>query len=83
MLSEIFCWIEATVEKEEFVNLFCSAGIIQIDGKRLPLGKITYFKDVIVLFDGLDEVVCHDYNKFFTNTRICSGKVLRPSSFLA
>ena len=39
------------------------------------LGKITYFKDVIILFDGLDKVVCHDYNKFFINACICSGKV--------
>ena len=67
--------IEVTVEKEEFVNLFCSSGIIQIDGRRLLLGKITYFKDVIILFDGLDKVVCHDYNKFFINACICSGKV--------
>ena len=82
LLSEIFYRIEAAVEKN-LVNLFCSPEVAQIDGRRLPLGKITYFKDVIILFDGLDEVVCHDYNKFFINTRICSGKVLRPSSFLA
>ena len=83
LLSEIFHRIEATVEKEEFVNLVCSSGIIQIDRRRLQLGKITYFKDVIILFDGLDEVVCHDYNKFFINAHIFSGKVLLPSSFVA
>ena len=83
LLSEIFHRIEAAVEKKEFVNLFCSSGIIEIDGRRLPLGKLTYFKDVIILFDGLDEVVCHDYNKFFINAHIFSGKVLLPSSFVA
>ena len=82
-LSDIFHRIEATVEKEEFVNLFCSSGIIQIDGRRLLLGKIAYFKDVIILFDSLDEVVCHGYNTFFINAHICSGKVLLPSSFAA
>ena len=81
LFSQIFHRIEVAVEKEEFVNLFCSSGKIQIDGRRLPLGKITYFKDVIILFDGLNEVVCHDYDKFFINARICSGKVLLPSSF--
>ena len=81
MLSEMFHRIGVAVGKEEFVNLFCSSGTIQIDRRRLPLGKITYFKDVIVLFDGLDEIVCHDYNKFFINTCICSRKVLLPSSF--
>ena len=65
LLSKIFYRIEATVEKENLVNLFCSPGVIQIDGRRLPLGKITYFKDVIILFDGLDEVVCHDCNQVF------------------
>ena len=83
LLSEIFHRVEATVEKEEFVNLVCSSGIIQIGGRRLPLEKITYFKDVIILFDGLDEFVCHDYNKFFINAQIFSGKVLLPSSFVA
>ena len=77
-----FSTIEAAVEKQNFVNLFCSADLIQIDGRRLLLGKITYFKDIVILFDGLDEVVCHDYNKFAINARICCGKVLLPSSFL-
>ena len=81
LLSEIFYRIEAAVEKEDLVNLFCSLGVIQIDGKRLPLGEITYFKDIIILFDSLSEFVCHDYNKYFVNARICSGKVLLPSSF--
>ena len=81
LLSEIFYRIEAAAEKENLVNLFCSPGVIQIDGRRLPLGEITYFKDIIVLFDSLSEVVCHDYNKYFVNARICSGKVLLPSSF--
>ena len=53
-----------------------------MDGRRLPLGKITYFKDIIILIDGISEVVCHDYNKLFINACICCGKVLLPSSFL-
>ena len=81
LLSEFFYRIEAAVEKN-LVNPFCSPEVVQIDGRRLPLGKITYFKDVIILFDGLDEVVCHDYNKFFINACICSGKVLLRSSFV-
>ena len=79
LLSKKFYRIEAIVEKENLVNLFCLPGVIQINGRRLPLGKITYFKDVIILFDGLDEVICHGCNKFFINARICSGKVLLPS----
>ena len=82
LLSEIFYRIEAAVKKRNFVNLFCSLGVIQIDSRRLPLGKITYFKDVIILIDSLSEVVCHDYNKLFINARICCRKALLPFSFL-
>ena len=63
--SETFHRIEVAVEKEEIVNLFCSSGIIQIDERRLALRKIIYFKDVIIVFDGLDEVVCRDYMLVF------------------
>ena len=64
LLSEIFYRIEEAVEKENYINLFCSPDLIQIDGRRLPLGKITCFKDVAILFDGLDEVICHDFKNF-------------------
>ena len=75
LLSEIFYRIEAAVAKENYVNLFFSPS------RRLPLGKITYFKDVIILFDGLDEIICHENRKLFINIGICSGKLLLPSSF--
>ena len=52
-----------------------------MDGTRLPLGKITCPKDVVILFDGLDEVICYNYKNFFVNARIYSGKVLLPSLF--
>ena len=82
LLLEIFYRIEDAVKKQNSLNLFFSLGVTQIDGRRLPLVKITYFKGVIILFDGLDEAVCHDYNNFFINACICSGKVLLPSSFV-
>ena len=82
LLSEFFYRTGAAVEKPNFINLFCSLWVIQIDGRRLPLGKITYFEDVIILIDGLSEVVCHEYNKLFINAHICCGKILLPSSFL-
>ena len=62
LLAEIFYRIEAAVEKENYINLFCSPDLIQIDG-RLPLGKITCFKIVVILFYGLDEVI-YDYKNF-------------------
>ena len=79
----MFYRIEAAVEKENYVSLFCSPNLIQIDGRRFPLGKITYFKDIVTLFDGLVEVIFHDYKNVFVNARSCSSKVLLPSSFVA
>ena len=61
LLAEIFYRIEAAVEKENYINLFCSPDLIQIDG-RLPLGKITCFKIVVILFYGLDEVIYDNKN---------------------
>ena len=74
--------LKAAVEKKKYINLFCSPNLIQI-GSRLPLGKMTGFKDVVILFDGLDEVICHDYNKFFVNARTSNSKALLTSSFVA
>ena len=51
LLSEIFYKIETAFKNENYVNLFCFPDLIQTDGRRLPLGKITYFKDVVILFD--------------------------------
>ena len=78
LLLEICYRIEDAVENQNLVNMFCSLGAIQIDGRRLLLGKITYFKDVIILFDGLSEVICHGYSKLFINAHICCRKVLLP-----
>ena len=76
--------LKAAVEKKKknYINLFCSPNLIQV-GSRLPLGKMTGFKDVVILFDGLDEVICHDYNKFFVNARTSNSKALLTSSFVA
>ena len=81
LLSEIF-FKSCTWKKKNYINLFCSPNLIQI-GSRLPLGKMTGFKDVVILFDGLDEVICHDYNKFFVNARTSNSKALLTSSFVA
>ena len=76
--------LKAAVEKKKknYINLFCSPNLIQV-GSRLPLGKMTGFKDVVILFDGLDEVICHDYNKFFINACTSNSKALLTSSFVA
>lgn len=35
------------------LNWICSNGLLPINAGQLPLYEITYFKDVIVLFDGI------------------------------
>ena len=82
LLSEIFFKSCSWKKKKNYINLFCSPNLIQV-GSRLPLGKMTGFKDVVILFDGLDEVICHDYNKFFINACTSNSKALFTSSFVA
>ena len=57
MLDKIFYVIGAKVNRkaEEF-NWLCSNDLIRINAGRLSTYKVTYFKDVIVLFDGGCEV---------------------------
>ena len=42
-----------------------------------------YFKDAVILFDGLDEVICHGQKNFLLMHVFALGKVLLPSSFVA
>ena len=42
----------------EKCHWLCSSGLIRIKAGRIPAYKTTYFKDVKVLFDGVNEVNC-------------------------
>ena len=63
------------------LNWICSNGLLAIKAGRLLLYKITYFKDVIVLFDGMREVNCKALKKYCIEVKVCKGKILLPENY--
>ena len=57
------------------LNLICSNSILAINVGWFPLYKITYFKDVVVLFDDICEVNRKDLKKYYIDVRVCKGKI--------
>ena len=63
------------------LNWICSNGLLAIKAGQLLLYKITYFKDVIVLFDGMREVNCKALKKYYIEVKVCKGKILLPENY--
>ena len=63
------------------LNWICSNGLLAIKAGRLLLYKITYFKDVIVLFDGMREVNCKALKKYYIDVKVCKGNILLPENY--
>ena len=63
------------------LNWICSNGLLVINAGQLPLYKITYFKDVIILFDGIHEVNCKGSKKYYVDVKFCKRKILLPENF--
>ena len=58
------------------LNWICSNGLLPINAGQLPLYKITYFKDVIVLFDGICNVNCKGSKTCYIDVKVCKGRIL-------
>ena len=63
------------------LNWICSNGLLAIKAGRLLLYKITYFKDVIVLFDGMRDVNCKALKKYYIDVKVCKGNILLPENY--
>ena len=63
------------------LNWIYSIGLLAINARQLPLCKITYFNDVIVLFDCICEVNCKRLKKYYIDVKVCKGKILWPENF--
>ena len=59
----------------------CSSGLIRIKAGRIPAYKTTYFKDVKVLFDGVNEVNCNGFKKYYVDVQVYKGKMLLPENY--
>ena len=60
-----------------FLDLIDRAGLIRITCKqRLPLNKVVYFRDLIVIFDRIEKVTYRGKRKYCIVSNMISGDVL-------
>ena len=60
-----------------FIVIIDRAGLIRIDPKqRLPLNKVVYLRDLIVVFDRIEKVTYGGKSKYCIVSNIISGDVL-------
>ena len=82
MFNKIFHVINNRVNRNaEKCNWLCSSGLIRIKAGRIPTYKITYVKGVKVLFDGVREVNCNGFKKYYIDVQVCEGKMLLPENY--
>ena len=58
------------------LNWIYSSGLLAINAGQLPLYKITYFNNVIVLFDCVREVIYKGLKKYYVDVKVCKEKIL-------
>ena len=55
--------------------------LIRINAGRLPIDKITYFKDLVICYDRIEEVKYRGKEKYCINARVISGQILLPHEY--
>ena len=82
MIYDIFAALEQKIcEKLDitFLDIIDRAGLIRIASKQpLPLNKVVYLKDLIVVFDRVDKVTHQGKTKYCIVSNIIAGDVLLP-----
>ena len=82
LIYDIFAVLEnKTCEKLDinFLDIIDRAGLIRIANKQtLPLNKVVYLKDLIVIFDCVDKVTYQGKTKYCIVSNIIAGNVLLP-----
>ena len=80
MIYDIFSVLEDKIcEKLDinFLDIIDRAGLIRITCKqRLPLNKVVYFRDLIVIFDRIEKVTYRGKRKYCIVSNMISGDVL-------
>ena len=82
LIYDIFAVLEnKTCEKLDinFLDIINRAGLIRIANKQpLPLNKVVYLKDLIVIFDCVDKVTYKGKTKYCIVSNVIAGDVLLP-----
>ena len=80
MIYDIFNVLEDKIcEKLDinFLDIIDRGGLIRITCKqRLPLNKVVYFRDLIVIFDRIEKVNYRGKRKYCIVSNMISGDVL-------
>ena len=80
LIYDIFSVLEDKIcEKLDinFLDIIDRAGLIRITCKqRLPLNKVVYFRDLIVIFDRIEKVTYRGKTKYCIVSNMISGDVL-------
>ena len=81
MIYDIFNILEDKIcEKLDihFLDIIERAGLIRITCKqRLPLNKVIYFRDLIVIFDRIEKVTYRGKRKYCIVSNMISGVLLQ------
>ena len=73
--SNLICKLNEITDKTNKVFDF---GLIRIDAGRLPLNKITYFRNLILLYDKIEKVTYKNRDRYCLNIRVIAGQILLP-----
>ena len=80
LIYEIFNILEDKICQKmdvNFLDIIDRAGLIRIDCKQtLPLNKVVYLRDLVIVFDHVEKVIYRGKNKYCIVTNIISGDVL-------
>ena len=80
LIYDIFSVLEDKICEKlviNFLDIIDRAGLIRITCKqRLPLNKVVYFRDLIVIFDRIEKVTYRGKKKYCIVSNIISGDVL-------
>ena len=80
MIYDIFAVLEDKICEKlniNFLDIIDRAGLIRIGTKkRLPLNKVVYLRDLIVVFDRIEKVTYRGKSKYCIVSNLISGDVL-------
>ena len=53
-------------------------GYVCIDAERLPIEKVTYFRNLIICYEKMEKVTYRSREKYAIIARVISGEILLP-----
>ena len=73
--------MQITNDKLEKKANFLDFSLIRINAGRLPIDKITYFKDLAIYYEGIEKILYRGKEKYCLVARVISGKILLPKKY--